>query len=242
LAQINQLLDLLIIVWPGTRDAFGRLRHPCRVVALGRSHQPPGAAEMGCSMSKRLFLVSLAIAVAALLAPLRAEAGPVISVGTSTTTVPGSLFDPLSSLTSPLPTGQFLLPIDITGASALQDWSFDLNFTDGVVTPADDGGLYQSVYQAEFNAPSDTTLSNITASGLLVSGSPLDTLQGIAGFSSGVRGNGLLAYVLFDRLTEGSPGFSVSNATISQTPEPGTATLLAGGLALLGSRRLLRRN
>ena len=72
--------------------------------------------------------------------------------GTPTTTVPSSLFDPLGTLTSPLPANEFLLPIEITGASGLQDWSFDLNFTDGVVSPLDVGGLFQSVYQAEFNA------------------------------------------------------------------------------------------
>ena len=118
----------------------------------------------------------------------------------------------------------------------MQDWSFELNYTDGVVSPVDAGGLFQSVYQAEFNA-SDPTLSNITSSGLLLPGS----LLGIAGFSSGVSGDGLLAFVLFQQLVPGvDPGFSVSNVVINQAPEPGTLALLASALVVLGGRRILR--
>jgi hypothetical protein len=118
----------------------------------------------------------------------------------------------------------------------LQDWSFDLSFIDGVVSPLDVGGLFQSVYQAEFNA-SDPTLSNFTSSGFLFPG----LLQGIAGFSSGVSGDGLLAYVLFQQLGPGDPGFSIGNAVINQVPEPGTLTLLASALVVvLGGRRILR--
>ena len=188
------------------------------------------------AMAKRALLVALASGFLALVASPWAGAG--ILVGTPTTTVPSSLFDPLNTLSSPLPANEFLLPIEITGAIGLQDWSFDLNFTDGVVSPVDAGGLYQSVYQAEFNA-ADPTLSNITSSGLLLPGS----LVGIAGFSSGVSGDGLLAYVLFQQLMPGvDPGFSISNAVTTQAaPEPGTLALLAGVLAVLGGRRILRR-
>ena len=187
------------------------------------------------AIAKRALLIALASGFLALVVPPWAGAG--ILVGTPTTTVPSSLFDPLNTLSSSLPANEFLLPIEITGANGLQDWSFDLNFTDGVVSPLDVGGLYQSVYQAEFNA-SDPTLSNITSSGLLLPGS----LLGIAGFSSGVSGDGLLAYVLFQQLMPGvDPGFSISNAVTTQAaPEPGTLALLAGVLAVLGGRRILR--
>jgi hypothetical protein len=186
-------------------------------------------------------LSALAIAVLAALASYAAAADPIVSPGTPTTTVPASLFDPLSSLTSPLPAGEFLLPINVSGANGLQDWSFDLNFNDGVVNPLDVGGLFQSVYQAQFSA-SDPTLSNVTSSGVLFPGSPQDTLQGIAGFSSAVSGDGLLAYILFQRLVpDANPGFSISGVTVNQTPEPATLVLVASGLALLGRRRLIWR-
>ena len=187
------------------------------------------------AMAKRALLVALASGFLALVASPWVGAG--ILPGTPTTSIPSSLSDPLSTLSSPLPANEFLLPIEITGANRLQDWNFDLNFTDGVVSPVDAGGLFQSVYQAELNA-SDPTLSDILSSGFLAPGS----LQQIAGFSSGVSGDGLLAYVLFQQLMPGvDPGFSISNVVINQAPEPGTLALLASALLILGGRRILRR-
>jgi hypothetical protein len=188
-------------------------------------------------MSREKVCAALLLAVALIVPSLGGQAA-LISPGTPTTSIPSALVDPVSSLSSPLPAGEFLLPIEITGAIGLQDWSFDLNFTDGVVSPLDVGGLFQSVYQAAFNA-ADPTPSNITSSGFLFPGS----LQGIAGFSSGVTGDGLLAYVLFEQLTPGvDPGFSISNAVITQAaPEPATLALLAGALVVLGGRRILSR-
>jgi len=187
-------------------------------------------------MSRERVCAALLLAVALIIPSLDGRAA-LISPGTPTTSIPSALVDPVSSLSSPLPAGEFLLPIEITGAIGLQDWSFDLNFTDGVVSPLDVGGLFQSVYQAAFNA-ADPTPSNITSSGFLFPGS----LQGIAGFSSGVTGDGLLAYVLFEQLTPGvNPGFSISNAVINQAPEPATLALLAGALVVLGGRRILSR-
>src|SRR5215831_17655988 len=88
----------------------------------------------------------------------------VISPGTPTTNVPSSLSDPLSTLSSPLLTGQFLLPVDITGANGLQDWSFDLHFDANRVAPLDLGGFFAWVYQTQFSA-TNPALSDITASG-----------------------------------------------------------------------------
>jgi len=184
------------------------------------------------------LIASLGFGLLALVATPWAGAG--VTPGTPTTTVPSSLVDPLGNL-SPLSPGQFLLPIEITGAIGLQDWSFDLNFNDTVVSPADVGGLFQSVYQAEFNAAYPTA-SNITSSGLVDLLNP-SGLQGIAGFSSGVSGDGLLAYVLFEFVPgqqDPFPEFSVSNVTTAQAPEPGTLALLAGALMLLGRRRHVR--
>jgi hypothetical protein len=188
-------------------------------------------------LSRTLYLGVAMAALVAVSMP-RAEAA-VISPGTPTTTVPSSLSDPLSTLTSPLPTGEFLLPIEITGAAGLQSWSFDVLFDGTIATPFDAGGLSQSVYQAEFNG-TDPTLSNITSSGFVFPG----VLQGVAGFSSGVSGDGLLAYILFafqPGQQDPFPSFSIDNATVQQAPEPGTLVLLGGGLLLLGILRMVWR-
>jgi hypothetical protein len=179
---------------------------------------------------RHLLKSSLITAIGLLLAG--AVNAAVIAPGAQTTNVPTALYDPLATLlTDPLPAGQFLLPIEISGVNGLQNWSFDLTFDDTVVMPLDAFGLYQWVYQAEFNAV-DTTLSDIISSGLLLSGS----LTGIAGFSSGVSGDGLLAFVLFEYLPdqeENDPNFGIDNPTVQQAPEPSTVFLLAAGLLIL---------
>src|SRR5262245_982151 len=162
-------------------------------------------------MLKRLYLKLLFCVLFGISGPIGAG---VISTGTTTTTVPADLDDAIGNLTSPLPAGQFLLPIQITGANGLQDWGFDLGFDDSVVTPLDVGGLFQSVYAAHFNAV-NTTLSGITSSGF----PGLDVLAGIAGFSSGASGDGLLAFVLFEFLpgqSTNNPGFSIQNPSVTE--------------------------
>ncbi len=184
-------------------------------------------------MKSRILVLTLSLLASVMSFPSQAA---LIQAGPITTSVPSALYDPLSTLTSPLPAGQILVPIEITGANGLQDWSFDLSFNGSVVSLLDVGGLYQSVYQAQFN-PVDTTLSNITASGF----PGLDVLQGIAGFSSGVSGDGVLAFILFEYLDGQSgndPGFQVDDPNVTQVPEPGSAVLLVG--ALVGAA-LVRR-
>jgi hypothetical protein len=176
-----------------------------------------------------LFLPALAAAVFV----SGAVHAAVIAPGAQTTNVPAALDDPLTpaTLVDPLPAGQFLLPIEISGASSLQNWSFDLTFDETVVEPLDVGGLYFSVYQAEFSG-ADPTLSDITSSGLSLPG----LLAGIAGFSSGVSGDGLLAFVLFEYLPDQQtrdPNFGIENPSIPQVPEPGTMLLLAAALPTL---------
>jgi len=183
-----------------------------------------------CSLTAIVALVAL-VAVSS-------AGATTIQLGTPTQTVPSSLFDPLGSLTSPLPADEFLLPLEVVDAVGLQDWTFDLLFDPTVVILADGGGLYQSVYQAYFNGI-DPTLSNITSSGLAF---PAGTLAGIAGFSSGVSGDGLVAYVLYSFLPDqqnNEPNFSIANVTIAQTvPEPnGLALLLTAIVILLGVQR-----
>ena len=164
----------------------------------------------------------------------------VIAPGGQTTTVPATLYDPLSTLTAPLPAGQFLLPIEVTGAIDLQDWSFDLTFDGTVVAPLNLGGLYEGVYQAEFIADDPTTLSNITASGFPFKPG---VLEGIAGFSSGASGDGVLAFILFEYLTGqdgGNPNFGIGSPPVQPVPEPGTMLLLTAAVLPLFWRQ--RRN
>jgi len=181
-------------------------------------------------------LVCSGVLAAAVVVP--AGAAAVISAGTPTTTVPTTLADPLGSLSLGLQSGQFLLPIEITGASGLQDWNFDLTFDGAVVAPLDVGGLFQSVYQAEFSDV-DPTLSDITSGGLSLPG----VLQGIAGFSSGLSGDGVLAFVLFEFLPNqigNDPGFGIGNPPVQPVPEPGTVLLLAAALLALGRTQSFR--
>ena len=111
-------------------------------------------------------------------------------------------------------------------------------FDSNVVNPFDAGGLSGSVYPAEFNV-TDPTPSGITSAGF-----PFTVLlQGIAGFSSGVSGDGLLAFVLFE-LNPNNPNaniqdadFRIENATVQQAPEPATISLLAAALLILAFAR-----
>lgn len=72
----------------------------------------------------------------------------------------------------------FVLPIEITGSNCFQDWSYELLFDANVVGPLDVGGLYPSVYLAEFSA-ADPILWNVTSTGFPGS------LNGNARISSG---------------------------------------------------------
>jgi hypothetical protein len=200
-------------------------------------------------MRTRVFLDSCAIAVVALLAA-QVDAGPVISVGTSTTTVPTYIANsppyPFPTSVSPLSPGEFLLPVDISGAANLQTWQFDLMFNSTVVSVVDPGDGSSGTYGAEFTPGDPNSLSNILASGFLFTGD----LAGVAGaypsLLTGPSGDGVLAFVVFQFLpgqSNNDPGFGIANGSTQQgVPEPGTLALLAGGLALLGNRRLLRRN
>lgn len=109
-------------------------------------------------------------------------AGPVLTV------VPGALFDPLGTLS--LTSSQFLVPVQVRSANALESWQFGLHFNAAVAAPTDVGGLFQSVYQADFGSGA---ISQITSSGLLLA----DTLEDVSGyFAPAVSGDGLLAYLL----------------------------------------------
>jgi hypothetical protein len=63
---------------------------------------------------------------------------------------------------------------------------------------------------------------------------------------TGPSGDGVLAFILFEFLPgqeDNNPNFSIQGATVVQAaPEPATLVLVASALALLGSRRLARRD
>ena len=190
------------------------------------------AWQRGHSAVRACVLAALLLAGAA-----QAAQAALITPGTPTAGVPASLHDPLATLTDPLPAGRFLLPIEVSGASDLQDWLFDLGFDDAVVAPLDLGGLFQHVYQAEFSI-TDSTLSDITSSGLVLPGA----LLGVAGFYSwGVGGDGTLAYLLFEYRAgrEGDdPGFVIDPPGPQPVPEPAVPWLLGSALlALVATRR-----
>src|ERR1700752_1276207 len=106
-------------------------------------------------MLKRALLVSLAFAsVASFIPPV--EAGPIISVGTPTTTVPTYLTDGSYlfgiMVPTPLPAGEFLMLVDIFGAVNLQSWQFDLLFDNTVVQEVDPGDGTSGIYGAEYTS------------------------------------------------------------------------------------------
>jgi hypothetical protein len=152
-----------------------------------------------------------------------------VSPGSTTTTVPGYVGATLGP-------DQFLLPIAVTGAVGLQDWQFDLTFNPLVVQRADVGGFYQGVFGTEFNSV-EPVLSSITSGGFDLGG----LLDDVAGFSSGVSGNGLLAYIGFEFLrgqTGMDPGFVIGDVIAPQPmPEPTSIALVALGLGIAVTRR-----
>jgi len=201
-------------------------------------------------MPRRTLLVSLAIASLTLFAP-RVDADPIISPGTPTTTVPTYLTDGsyLFGITvpDPLPAGEFLEPVDISGAVNLQFWQFTLLFDNTVVNEVDPLDGTSGIYGAEFT---DADLNSLA---FILGGFPFNFLgevDSVAGaypsLVTGPSGDGVLAFILFQCLDQencSNPGFSISGTQVVQgAPEPATLALLASGLVLLGGRRLFRRD
>jgi hypothetical protein len=199
-------------------------------------------------MLKRTILSAIVFALLVMLAPFQAGAAPIISAGTPTTTVPTFLSDGsyLFGITVALGPDQFLLPVEITGATHLQSWQFDVTFDNTVVEEVDPFDGTSGIYGAEFTPGDANSLS------FILGGFPFNALglvDDVAGsyptLPAGPSGDGVLAYVLFQFLPDqgsNDPGFSVGNPVVTQAPEPGTLALLGGGLTVLfGVRRRAQR-
>ena len=174
------------------------------------------------------LLRTAAVAAAALLLTAGAASAAVVSAGAPLTALPAGLVDPLSSLG--LAADRFLVPVQVQDAQALDQWQFSLQFDASVAVPVDAGGLFQSVYQADFG---EGSVSQITSSGVLLDG----LLEDVSGwFAPGVSGNGLLAYVLF-QYQPGHEGQDPSAQVPPEStpgnpvPEPATLALVMAALA-----------
>ena len=196
-------------------------------------------------LRRALFSVCV---VAMLTMPQLARADPTqILPGAPTTTVPSYLSDGsyLFGITVALGPDQFLLPIEISGASGLQNWQFDLFFDIAVVQLVDPIDGTSGIYGARFT-PGDPDSLSFILGGFPFNG--LGEVDGVAGaypsLLSGPSGDGLLAFILFEYLPDqqtNDPGFGVGNESIQQVPEPSTLALLALGLFAFGARRRAAR-
>jgi len=193
-------------------------------------------------MLKRTLWSLCFLALLSALPPARVEA-TVILPGAPTTAVPSYLSDGsyLFGITVALGTDQFLLPVEISGATNLQNWGFDLSFDNTVVQEVDPGDGSSGIYGARFT-PGDANSLSFILGGFPLNG--IGQVLGVAGeypsLLSRPSGDGPLAYLLFEYLPNqqtNDPAFSVDNVTFQQAPEPTTLALIAIGLLAFGARR-----
>jgi hypothetical protein len=138
----------------------------------------------------------------------------------------------------PLPSGTFLVPVEISDAANLQLWQFDLLFDNTVVEEVDPFDGSAGIYGAEFTPGDANTLS------FILGGFPFNIfglVDDVAGsyptLLNGPSGDGVLAFVLFEFLPDqenNNPNFQIENTTVLQIPEPATVSLLAAALLIFG--------
>jgi hypothetical protein len=178
-----------------------------------------------------------------------ATADPVISIGTPITQdadVPAYLTDGsyLFGITVPsLGTNEFLLPVEISGATNLQSWQFTLAFDNTVVQEVDPLDTTAGIYGAQFTSGDPNSLSFILFGLPLNVFGVVDTVAGeYPSLLTGPSGDGALAFILFEFLPgqeSSNPDFSIQGVTVVRgAPEPATFVLVAIALLLLGYRRL----
>jgi hypothetical protein len=186
---------------------------------------------------KRTLVAALALASLATVLPLRVEAIPVVSVGSTTVGVGDT----------------FTIPVSITDAVDLTSFQFDLPFGASILQVTATGVTENAFFtQGDITVFIPGFVDNTTGQILGV----FDALI----FQSPVNGSGVLANIEFEAVNGGiSPlilsnvflnfddsGFLVTNGQVcvnppggttcpppGQVPEPGTLALLAAGLAVL---------
>ena len=184
-------------------------------------------------MTKRPTFLALVFSALLLLGAPGSEAA-VISVGSPTVTS----LPPIA-----IPPDTFLLPVQISGASNLQMWQFDLIFDNTVVEVIDQFDGSSGIYGAQFNVGDPNSISFILG-GFLLNG----LVDDVAGFYpfllTGPSGDGVLAYILFaflDGQDNNDPHFVIVDAVISQAvPAPATIALSLGALLMLPAIRVAR--
>jgi hypothetical protein len=188
------------------------------------------------SVPSRAFLIAIASATFALVAPLRAIGDPTISVGPYT----------------PSTTTPFVVPIEISGAVALASWNFDLTFdaTDLMINTACDfvtdpfcDIFTGPVTQGPFFA-SVASFPPLFVPGFIITDVSLNQTGQLLGVNGawqdpppGPSGNGILAYVEFVTTPNGTgtSTITVQGGSTSPVPEPATLALMSCGLLLLGA-------
>jgi hypothetical protein len=140
-----------------------------------------------------------------------------------------------------LPLNTFLVPVEIAGATGLQNWQFDLLFNNTVVEVVDPLDGSSGIYGAEFAPGDPNTLSFILGGFPFNAFGLVDDVAGSYPFLlDGVSGDGVLAYVLFRFLPgqdTNNPSIRVTDAILPQpVPEPDSLALLAVAMLLLSRR------
>jgi hypothetical protein len=157
----------------------------------------------------------------------------------------------------PLSPTTFALPIEITDATQLSGWQFDLAydpsdvqvntscdpFSDpycGFITgPVTEGGFFSSGAPFNLLLPGFIDLDPVTSeqTGFLFA------VHGeYGGFPPAPSGDGVLAYVEFITIGTGASPITVQDPSTVEVTEPVSLMLLTTGLSLLRGRRFLTRS
>ena len=180
------------------------------------------------------MMINRALWAALVLGFLLAAPSPVRAAVVSVGTFPD--LNPAPSISIPADT--FLVPVQIAGASNLQNWQFDLLFDNTVVEEVDplDGSV--GIYGAEFTPGDSSTQA------FILGGFPFNALglvDDVAGsypsLLVGPSGDGILAYILFrflDGQEANDPGFAIENAVLlAAVPAPASLIALVAGTSIL---------